>query len=106
MDMVDDSVYTEFSFELFNDGSSVGSFDYISNVYDEAIFLGFSSDFAFDKVQIRESSADNTNEYFHFYTATEVSEPAPLALVPEPVPLALLGMGLALIGFSRKRKSR
>jgi len=94
IDFVDDSVFSEFSFELLNDGASVGSFAYDSNVYDTKIFLGFYSDVAFDRIQIRERSAQNTNEIFQFYTATHA--------VPTPATLALFALGLAFMGFKRK----
>jgi hypothetical protein len=38
------------------------------------------------------------------YSSATVSEPTSLATVPEPTSLALLGLGLAGLGFSRKKK--
>lgn len=76
----DDSVASTFTLGFFDGASQVGSASFTTSTFDTAEFIGFISDTSFDSVQIREDDgANNSNEYFQFYSAAPSEVPLPAA---------------------------
>ena len=95
MDYVDTSANSSFTLTFYNGASNIGTSVLNPNIFNTASFVGFISDTDFDKVTVRESSATNSDEFFQFYTATPVLEPATAGLLT-------LGLG-GLFGLRRRR---
>jgi hypothetical protein len=86
-------VESTFTITLLNNLAAVAAFN-LSPANDVALFWGVHTDFAFDAVQIRETTGSNDNEIFGtFYTG--------IRSVPEPGALLLLGTALAIRGVRR-----
>lgn len=87
--------------EIFDGATLLGSVSVSSNANDYADqFIGLSSDIAFDSFHIyyERPNADQLSVYIDDLYLGASS-------VPEPATLTLLGLGLAGIGFSRKKKA-
>jgi hypothetical protein len=85
-----------FMVTLFSGSTALGSFMY--NAPDATLaFYGVWTDFAFDRVEIIDTTHTIDDEFWgEFYTGTNP--------VPEPGTLGLLGLGLLLAGASRLRR--
>jgi hypothetical protein len=85
-----------FTVTLFSGATALGSFTY--NAPDAVLaFIGVSTDFAFDRVQIIDTTNTIDDEYWgQFYTAA--------APVPEPGSAGLLSLGLLLLKGDRRRR--
>lgn len=79
---------------FFGGGSISTSFDPIVNLWTTVVFSGFSNLTSFDI-----SAASNGNNLAMDNIVLNT------ATVPEPISIVLLGLGLAGIGFSRKKKT-
>ncbi len=95
MDYADTADTSVFTLTFFNGASNVGSSVLNSNIFGTQRFVGFISDTDFDKVTVRESSAANSDEFFQFYSATPVAEPATAGLIA-------IGLG-GLFGLRRRQ---
>jgi len=87
--------------EIFDGSTLLGSVSVLSNANDYADqFIGLSSDIAFDSFHIyyQRPNAQQLSVYIDDVYLASTS-------VPEPATLTLLGLGLAGIGFSRKKKT-
>jgi hypothetical protein len=96
-------VDSTFVVTLFSGASEIGSLTIqpLDNAFD---FYGFYSSDAITSVTIRETVGTPDNEFFgRFYTGT--TQLGTETSVPEPATLGLLGLGLAGVGFARKRKA-
>jgi hypothetical protein len=104
-----------FEVAFFNGTDLLGAFEF-NAPDDQAYFVGFWADEAFDRVDIRERVGGSDNEFFgEFFLGSEPllelkasgelhSTGAP---VPEPATLLLLGSGLiGLAGYGRRNKTR
>jgi hypothetical protein len=84
-----------FEITLLDSGNIIDSFEF-TRPNDVATFVGFSSDFAFNKVEIREIIGGAENEFFgSFYTSVATTSES----VPEPgliLGLSALGLGVLL----------
>ena len=95
----DDSISSTFTLNFFNVADNIGSASFTTSAFNSAQFVGFISDSSFDRVTVRENDgSSNSNEYFQFYSAS--------AKVPAPATIVLFGLGLAGIGFARRRKAQ
>ncbi|MBT3145640.1 PEP-CTERM sorting domain-containing protein [Neptunomonas phycophila] len=119
--------YNDEYFHFYIDGVELASWTYttsgitVTNNYnnydyslsgviniDDLVWSGFSAD---DNLLIQWSNSSSVNAYsqggsdFVSYTlnGTPIST-SEATTVPEPMPLALLGLGLAVVAFSRRRK--
>ena len=90
-----------FTVTFLNGTTAVDSFTF-NAPNDVATFVGASSAWAFDRVQIRETIGGAENEFFgQFYTSAQL----PAGAVPEPASWALMLGGFGLVG-SALRSSR
>ena len=91
-----------FTATLFNGATSVDSFTF-DPPDDVAAFVGIWSDQTFNRLEVREATAINQDEYFgHFYAGN-----TPLQAVPEPNSLVLFGLGaLGVLGYGQRRLKR
>ena len=87
-----------FTVTLLSGGGTVGGFTFTA-ANDTAAFVGVSSTISFDRVEIRETVGGLENEYYGEFVAA-----AAAAQVPEPGMIAIFGLGLAGLGFARRRK--
>jgi hypothetical protein len=85
-----------FTVTLFSGATALGSFIY--NAPDATLaFEGVWTDFAFDRVEIVDTTGTADDEYWgQFYTGTT-------PVVPEPGSVALLGSGLLVLYLRRRR---
>jgi hypothetical protein len=82
-------VESTFTITLFNNMVAVGSPFVLVPVNNTALFWGVHTDFAFDAIQIRETTGGIDNEFFGtFYSGR-------IAAAPEPATLLLFGTALA-----------
>ncbi len=96
--MVDDGSNSVFTVTLKNQGNFVDSFTYDSPG-GQLFFVGVTSDAAFDRAEIRETTGGAENEYFgEFFISTNDTN-----VVPEPSSLVFLL--LATVSFLTYRKS-
>lgn len=102
----DSCVDTTFSIELFSGSTSLGLYSY--NAINDALataggplgFFGVHTDTAFDRVVVRDVTADIDNEYFSDFT---IGRSAIGGQVPEPNALLLVFAALTALVLSRRR---
>ncbi len=85
--------------QLISNNNLVGTISYAAPGNSNWSFYGFSSTVAFDRLVI--DPANNANGYIRIDNLTFQS-----TSVPEPAALGILGLGLALLGLSRRRKQK
>ena len=91
-----------FTVTFLNGTTAVDSFTF-NAPNDVTAFVGASSAWAFDRVQIRETIGAAENEFFgQFYTSAQL----PAGVVPEPVSWALMLGGFGLVGGAMRRSNR
>ncbi len=98
---------SSFTITFLNGATVVGSqsINFPDNVL---AFFGVWSDQAFDRFQVRDTTATIDNEFFgEVYTSQRklVIELPPTNDVPEPITLSLFGAGLAGIGLARRTRA-
>ncbi|MDY6939150.1 MAG: hypothetical protein SWY16_15955 [Cyanobacteriota bacterium] len=99
---VNSPVFIDSTFEItfLNSGSLINSFQF-TRPNDIATFVGFSSEFIFDRVEIEEIVGAAENEFFgSFYTGVDSNSES----VPEPS--LIVGYGFFGLGVSLMKKSR
>lgn len=98
MDYLDTSVASTFTLTFFDGLTNVGNTSFVTSSFGTVEFIGFTSTVAFDRVEVRENDgASNTDEFFQFYT-TEVSIPAPGAVL-------IFGLGAVGLVCIRRRRA-
>lgn len=104
-DYTDDSVASTFVLDFLDGGTNVGSTSFTTSSFGVANFIGFTSTVPFNRIDVREfDGANNTNEFFQFYTATRAT-PAVPEIDPAGVGsvMALASGALALLERRRRR---
>ena len=92
-DFVDANSDSTFRVYLRSGTSVIGSFDFnVPN--DIASFIGVTSDVAFNNVQVREISGDNTDDFYGMFYASQTS-------VPEPATILLALLGIAWVAIKK-----
>lgn len=93
-------VESTFEISLFS-GATLVTTESFSPDNEMLDFIGFTSNVGFDRIEVRESTGTNDNEFFGNF----VSSPTPAA-VPLPAGLPLLAIGVGLLGaIGRFRKA-
>lgn len=88
--------------KIYQDGQLVLS---VLDTQDYADYTANSAFFFIDNLQEAGAGAVNfIHIYNHALTAAEVAALPPPAELPEPAPLGVMGAGLALLGWTRRRK--
>ena len=78
----DDAAASTFTLNFYDDAILVGSSSFLTSSFNTEQFIGFSSDTEFNKITVREADGvANSNEYFQFYSAEAIPEPATFAFV-------------------------